>query len=85
MSVPAEDEVVAVIEAVVRRELGREVAVARHHALQAELALDSLSLLTLAVELEDRFRVKLNEEDAGSLSTVGDLAALVVRRAGEQR
>jgi acyl carrier protein len=48
-----------------------------------DLKLDSIALITLAAGLENRFRVKLNEEDAGHVVTVADLAALVLRRAAE--
>jgi acyl carrier protein len=50
-----------------------------------ELALDSLMMMTLAVQLEDHYRIFLNETDAEALRTVSDLAALVVRRIREQR
>ena len=42
--------------------------------------LDSVGLLTLAVGLEDRFRVKLAEQDAPGLETFADLVSLVIRR-----
>jgi acyl carrier protein len=45
-----------------------------------DLQLDSLGLTVLAVGLENRFRVKLSEEDAVGLATVEDLAKLVVTR-----
>lgn len=80
-----EHDVVAEIERVVRRELGRDIVLAAHHGLQSDLALDSLVLMTLAVELEDRYRVRLREEDTDTTHTVGDLAQLVVRRSKEQR
>jgi acyl carrier protein len=49
------------------------------------LTLDSLSAVVLAVGLEDRYRIRLREEDTAGLQTVRDLAALVVRRIGETR
>lgn len=82
---PTVDEVVAEIARVVQGELGLPHAVTPEARLQLDLALDSLSLLTLVVALEDRFRVLLQEEDAAEIVTVAQLAALVVRRAGEQR
>ncbi|MHB8417024.1 MAG: acyl carrier protein [Myxococcales bacterium] len=51
--------------------------------LQRDLALDSVALLTLVVSLEDRFRIVLRDEDAAEVHTARELAALVVRRAGE--
>lgn len=53
--------------------------------LARDLQLDSLGLITLAVALENQFRVKLSEEDSVQVRTVEDLARLVVRRATEPR
>jgi len=39
--------------------------------------------IVLAVGLEDRFRVRLSEADAGAAATVGDLVAVVERRVSE--
>ncbi len=53
--------------------------------LVEDLQLDSLGLTVLAVGLEDRFRIKLTEEDAAHVTTVHELAALVARRAQEAK
>ncbi len=53
--------------------------------LITDLQLDSLSLLTLVVSLEDRFQLALREQDAPGIQTVGDLVALVARRLAEGR
>ena len=45
--------------------------------------LDSLGLITLAVGLENRFRVRLSEEDAPRIETFGDVISLVSQRRGE--
>lgn len=45
--------------------------------------MDSLGLITLAVGLENRFRVKLSEQDAPGLETFGDVIRLVNRRRAE--
>jgi acyl carrier protein len=41
--------------------------------LVEDLRLDSVGLLTLAVEVEDRFQVCLDAADEASIRTVGDL------------
>lgn len=46
-------------------------------------ALDSLGKIIMAVGLENRFRVKLSEEDAPHLETFADVIALVDRRRTE--
>ena len=51
--------------------------------LQEDLHLDSMAMIVVAVGLENAFRVKLQEEDAGRIATIGDLVALVVRRVAE--
>jgi acyl carrier protein len=74
------DEVLQEIGRIVRDELGVSRAPKPSDDLLADLQLDSVSLLTLVVGLEDRFRVALEEEDAAKVRTVQDLAALVVSR-----
>ena len=51
--------------------------------LNEDLHLDSMAMIVVAVGLENVFRVKLQEEDAGLILTVGDLVKLVVQRVGE--
>lgn len=72
------------IRRVARAELGHEGAIERTHALREDLRLDSLGMVLVAVALEDRFRVRLREEDAAGVATVDDLVALVRRRVTEQ-
>jgi acyl carrier protein len=46
--------------------------------------LDSLKVMSLVFRLEEHYNIVLDEEDADDLRTVGDLAALVVRRIEQQ-
>jgi acyl carrier protein len=46
--------------------------------------LDSLKVMSLVFKIEQRYGVVLDEEDADDLRTVGDLAALVLRRIQER-
>jgi acyl carrier protein len=46
--------------------------------------LDSLKIMSLIFKIEARYDIFLEDEDADDLSTVGDLAALVLRRVQEQ-
>ena len=77
----SETEVLDAIRSIARAELELEQPVEPGDDLLADLGLDSLGLTILAVGLENRFRVKLSQEDAVGLRTVDDLAKLVVRRA----
>ena len=45
--------------------------------LVEDLRLDSIRLLTLAMEVEDHFRICLDESDEAGIATVGDLVALI--------
>ena len=75
------------ILAEIRRILATELQFARpvelDHELAGDLELDSVGAIVLAVGLEDRFRVRLSEADAGAAVTVRDLVALVERRVSE--
>jgi len=64
------------------------VAVARQHLgftgefdprlrLVEDLGFDSLKLLTLAAEIENRFRVTLEPDEEATIATLGDLVALL--------
>nr|AYM52951.1 acyl carrier protein [Jahnella sp. MSr9139] len=77
-----EREALAVIERVFAEELGRDAPVDPARPL-GDLALDSLEVTVLVVELEDHFRVRLDHADAGGLATLGDLARLVASKAAK--
>jgi acyl carrier protein len=78
-------EVLAELRRVARDELDLDAPIDRASTLEGGMRLDSVGLIVVAVALENRFRVRLHEEDAGELATVGDLVALVCRRVDEQR
>ncbi|HSP19945.1 MAG TPA: acyl carrier protein [Myxococcaceae bacterium] len=73
-------EVLETIRTIARVELEMERPIAPEDDLLRDLALDSLGLTVLVVGLENRFRVKLSEEDAAGVQTVGDLARHVSAR-----
>ncbi|MGO9030655.1 acyl carrier protein [Mycobacterium sp.] len=52
-------------------------------SLQSQ-GLDSLKVMSLVFKIEEHYDIVLDEADADDLRTVGDLAALVVRRVEEQ-
>jgi acyl carrier protein len=53
-------------------------------SLQSQ-GLDSLKIMSLVFKIEDHYDIFLNEADADDLRTVGDLAAVVVRRIEQQQ
>jgi len=50
--------------------------------LVEDLRLDSVRLLTLAAEVENRFRIFLDEADELAIETVADLVAVIQRKLG---
>jgi acyl carrier protein len=76
------EEALAVFRDIVARELEIRREIALNDRLVEDLELDSLGMTVVAVGLENRFRIRLSEEDAVRLVTVEDLVRLVaVRRA----
>jgi acyl carrier protein len=78
----SEAMVMAEIRRVVESELSLPRVIQPGDRLIDDLGLDSLTLTTLAVELEDRFQIILSDEEALRIQTVGELARCVVARAG---
>ncbi|HXO21014.1 MAG TPA: phosphopantetheine-binding protein [Thermoanaerobaculia bacterium] len=72
--------ILAGIAAVAREHLGWEGALAPEMRLVEDLRLDSIRLLTLAAEVENRFHVLLGEEDEAGIETVSDLVSVVRRK-----
>ena len=77
-----ESEILIAIGGVVERELAVEGGLdvgklTMDSRLVEDLALDSIQLLSLAVGVEDHFRICLDEEDEVAIVTVGDLVRAV--------
>ena len=49
--------------------------------LVEDLGLDSIEMLSLAVEIEDAFEIHLDDVDEGAITTVGELLAAIEERA----
>lgn len=78
----SDDAILTGIAEVAREHLKWTAPLRPEMRLVEDLRLDSLHLLTLAVEVENRFRVRLDPEDEEGIATVGDLAATVRRKLG---
>ena len=83
MAESLEEKVFQTIQQIFRQSLERESPVELKHDLLKELHVDSLSAIVLAVELENRFRVKLTESDTTEVVTVSDLVRRVAMRVRE--
>lgn len=51
-------------------------------SFQEDLNADSLDLVEMIMEMEDKFGVKIPDEDAEKITTVGDAVDYIVARAG---
>ena len=71
--------ILAAITQVARQHVAWHGPVHPDMRLAEDLALDSLKLLTLAVEIENHFRICLDPDEDQELETVGDLV-LEIRR-----
>ena len=73
------EEILAGIQQVAREHVGFRGELRPEQRLVEDLELDSLKALTLAVEVENRFRVRLDPEVEAGIVTVGDLVDAVGR------
>jgi acyl carrier protein len=73
-------EIVRGVAEVARLHAGYDGALDESSRLVEDLGLDSIRLLVLAAEVENRFRVALDPEDDAAVRTVGDLVDVVARK-----
>lgn len=55
-------------------------AITESHHLRDDLGLDSVAIIELLFEIEDRFKIQIPDQDLPGLSTVGSVAAYVQQR-----
>ena len=76
------DEVLELIREHLADELQLDPArITEETHFKQDLDADSLDLYELVMELEDRYGIKVTEEEATRISTVGDAVAFVLERA----
>lgn len=81
----SQEEIVAGIAEIVEEVTGIDAAeVTVEKAFVDDLDIDSLSLVEIAVQLEDKYAVKIPDEDLTSLRTVGDAVAYVQKMETEK-
>ncbi len=78
-----EHQILEGVREVIRDHLQMQSPVGNETHLFHDLQLDSLKQLTLVVELENHFRVRLDAGDEEGLETIGDVVRLIDRRLSE--
>ena len=78
-----EHQILEGVREVFRDHLQMQSPVGNETHLFRDLQLDSLKQLTLVVELENHFRVRLDAGDEEGLETIGDVVRLIDRRLSE--
>ncbi|MFE4457605.1 meromycolate extension acyl carrier protein AcpM [Nocardia tengchongensis] len=83
--VTTQAEIVAGIAEIIEEVTGIEAAeVQVEKSFVEDLEIDSLSLVEIAVQLEDKYSVKVPDEDLASLRTVGDAVAYVQKMEAQE-
>jgi len=78
------DEIWKLTEDTLRQQCKVQGPITPDSDLRADLGLDSLALLNLAVAAEDHFQICLEEDPESPPTRVGDFVALVRRRLKEE-
>lgn len=68
------------IATLAREKLNVDLELRPDMRLVEDLALDSIRLMTLAMEIEDRFEICLDEDDEEGIVTVADLVDVVEKK-----
>lgn len=78
------DELMKVVAEVLEGPCGVRRPITGESRLLEDLELDSMGMLALAVGLENRFRVKLEEDPENAPATVNELVSLLSQRLGRE-
>ncbi|RME55660.1 MAG: acyl carrier protein [Deltaproteobacteria bacterium] len=81
---PSRVEIFSEVGKILQEACGVRGPITHETRLAEDLALDSVGLLTLALEVENRYELFLEEDPLDPPRTVGDLVELVERRLAEQ-
>ncbi|MDF0529968.1 meromycolate extension acyl carrier protein AcpM [Tsukamurella sp. 8F] len=80
----SQEEIVAAIAEIIEEVTGIEPSeVTPDKAFIDDLDIDSLSMVEIAVQLEDKYGVKVPDEDLAGLKTVGDAVAYIQKLEAE--
>jgi acyl carrier protein len=77
------EEVFAQVKAILVETLSvDEDKVTEEARFQEDLETDSLDLVELVMTMEEKFGIKISDEEAGEIKTVGDAVDFVIKVAG---
>ena len=84
MTEPIDPAITSKIVQALANYLKRDPAsITESHHLRDDLGLDSVAIIELLFEIEERFKLQIPDQDLPGLSTVGTVAAYVQRRLAE--
>ena len=70
------------VKSVVAEQLGiDESEITMDSSFNDDLEADSLDIVELMMALEDEFKIEISDEDAGNISTIGDVVEYIKDRA----
>ncbi|MEZ5312436.1 MAG: acyl carrier protein [Thermoanaerobaculia bacterium] len=81
---PRRREILDALVALARLHLGVDGKLDEEQRLVEDLAFDSLKLLTLAAEVENRFAFRIEPDEEAAIVTIGDLVDLVGRKRADR-
>ncbi|MDF0666964.1 MAG: phosphopantetheine-binding protein [Nitrospira sp.] len=86
MTEPVDPAITSKITQALASYLKRDPAsITESHHLRDDLGLDSVAIIELLFEIEERFKLQIPDQDLPGLSTVGTVAAYVQRRLAEPK
>ena len=71
------EDILTAITVLAHEKLDYEGSLSPEMRLVEDLELDSIRLLTLATEIEDHFRLRIDEADEAAIVTIADLISVV--------
>jgi len=79
----SEQEILEGLAEIVNEETGLETdAVEMDKSFTGDLDIDSLSMMTIVVNAEERFGVRIPDDEVKNLSTVGDAVSFIAKAQG---